>query len=141
MASLADTNILVYCFDHRYPAKVEVARELMERGMVDGSVRIAHQSVLEFVSVVVRPRRDRNPLLSLPEARRKAEEFLADYDVLYPNENTVRTALQGAEKYRLSWYDAHLWAYAETNGLAEILSEDFSHNQFYGSVRIINPFA
>jgi hypothetical protein len=32
-------------------------------------------------------------------------------------------------------------AYAETNGLAEILSEDFSHNQLYGNVRIVNPFA
>jgi predicted nucleic acid-binding protein len=141
VASLADTNILVYCFDHRYPAKLEVAREWMERGMVDGSVKIAHQSILEFVAVVIRPRRERDPLFTLPEARRKAEEFLADYEILYPNESTVRTALQGAEKHHLSWYDAHLWAYAETNGLAEILSEDFSHNQLYGNVRIVNPFA
>ena len=34
VASLADTNILVYCFDHRYPAKLEVAREWMEGGLV-----------------------------------------------------------------------------------------------------------
>jgi hypothetical protein len=49
VASLADTNILVYCFDHRYPAKLAVAREWMERGMVDGSVKTAHESILEFV--------------------------------------------------------------------------------------------
>jgi hypothetical protein len=42
VASLADTNILVYCFDHRCPAKLELAREWMERGMVDGSVKIGH---------------------------------------------------------------------------------------------------
>ena len=83
----------------------------------------------------------KKPLFTLPEGRRKAEESLADYEILYPNENTVRTALRGAEKHHLSWYDAHLWAYAETNGLAEILSEDFSHNQLYGNVRIVNPFA
>jgi hypothetical protein len=29
VASLADANILVYGFDHRYPAKLEVAREWM----------------------------------------------------------------------------------------------------------------
>ena len=82
VASLADTNILVYCFDHRYPAKLEVAREWMGRGLADGSVKIAHQSILEFVSVVIRPRRDREPLFALSEARRKVEEFLADYEVL-----------------------------------------------------------
>jgi predicted nucleic acid-binding protein len=116
VASLADTNILVYCFDHRFPAKLEVARMRMSLGLSNGSVKIAHQSILEFVAAVTRPRQGREPLLTLSEAGQKAEEFLADYEILYPNESTLRTALQGAERYRLPWYDAHLWAYAETNG-------------------------
>ena len=40
----------------------------------------------------------------------------------------------------LSWFDAHLWAYAEVNGLPEILTEDFEHGRRYGSVRANNPF-
>jgi len=36
--------------------------------------------------------------------------------------------------------DAHLWAYAEEYGLAELLSEDFPHDRLYGTVRAINPF-
>jgi predicted nucleic acid-binding protein len=52
----------------------------------------------------------------------------------------VRTALQGAAAYQLSWFDAHLWAYAEHYGLEEIVSEDFEHGRLYGSVRIRNPF-
>ena len=77
----------------------------------------------------------------MEDARREAEEFLDAFPILYPHEDIVRTALRGAAAYRLSWYDAHLWAYAECNGIAEIVSEDFSHQQRYGRVRVVNPFA
>ena len=61
-------------------------------------------------------------------------------DLLYPNEAIVRTALRGAAAYHLSWFDAHLWAYAEHNGLDEMISEDFQHGRLYGTVRARNPF-
>ena len=51
----------------------------------------------------------------------------------------VRLALRGAATYRLSWFDAHLWAYAEHFGMAELWSEDFQHDRIYGTVRAINP--
>jgi predicted nucleic acid-binding protein len=50
------------------------------------------------------------------------------------------TALRGTAIYGLSWFDAHLWAYAEVHGLSEILSEDFEHGRHYGKVRVVNPF-
>jgi predicted nucleic acid-binding protein len=59
---------------------------------------------------------------------------------LYPNEAIVRLTLRGAAAYDLPWFDAHLWAYAEFYGLAELYSEDFQHGRFYGTVRVINPF-
>jgi len=43
--------------------------------------------------------------------------------------------------YQLSWFDAHLWGYAEHYGLTELYSEDFQHDRQYGIVRVINPFA
>ena len=52
----------------------------------------------------------------------------------------VHSALLGAAAYRLSWFDAHLWAYADYYGLEEIVSEDFEHGRLYGSVRVSNPF-
>jgi predicted nucleic acid-binding protein len=52
----------------------------------------------------------------------------------------VRTALRGMATYQLSWYDAHLWAYAEHYGVSEILSEDFEDGRLYGTVRVKNPF-
>ena len=65
---------------------------------------------------------------------------MAQFSVLYPNAALVRTALQGSAAYQLSWFDAHLWAYAEHYGLEEIVSEDFEHGRLYGSVRVRNPF-
>ncbi len=142
MAYLVDTNILVYRFDARFPEKQAAARDLLRRGLVEGAVRIPHQALLEFVAVVTRVRSGSSskPLLAPDDARRETEELMAQFPVLFPNAALVRTALQGAAAYQLSWFDAHLWAYAEHYGLEEIVSEDFEHGRLYGSVRIRNPF-
>lgn len=96
---------------------------------------------MEFVAAVTRAKAsDGLPLLPAEDARREAEEFLSQFDVLYPTEALIRTALRGTAAYQLSWFDAHLWAYAEHYGLEEILSEDFQHGRLYGSVKIRNPF-
>ena len=65
---------------------------------------------------------------------------MAQFPVLYPDDEVLITALRGVSVYQLSWFDAHLWAYAEVNGLDEILSEDFEHGRHYGSVRVVDPF-
>ncbi len=61
-------------------------------------------------------------------------------DPLYPNDMVLRRGLRGAAAYGLSWFGAHLWAYTEHYGLAELISEDFQHDALYGSVRTVNPF-
>jgi predicted nucleic acid-binding protein len=43
-------------------------------------------------------------------------------------------------RLRVQLFDAHLWAYAEHYGLAEILTEHLQHDRLYGSVRVLNPF-
>ena len=79
-------------------------------------------------------------VLAREEAWDQAEDFLTEFPILHPNEAVFREALRGMATYRLPWYDAHLWAYAEHYGLAEILSEDFEHGRRYGTVRVRNPF-
>jgi len=140
VAYLVDTNILVYRFDPRFPEKQATARNLLRKGLAEDAVRIPHQALLEFVAVVTRVRAGSRPLLAPDEARQETEELMVQFPVLYPNATLVRTALQGAAAYQLSWFDAHLWAYAEHYGLEEIISEDFEHGRLYGSVRIRNPF-
>ena len=140
MAALVDTNVLVYRFDSRFPDKQRTATDVLRRGIADDSIRVPHQAIVEFVAVVIRPLGNAQPLLSAEVARREAEELLNQFVVLYPSEAVVRTALRGAAAYQLSWFDAHLWAYAEHYGLRELLSEDFQHDRMYGSVRAVNPF-
>lgn len=140
MAGLVDTNILVYSVDARFPEKRRIATALLRRGILEDSVRVPHQAIVEFMSVVSRPLPSGDPLLSPNQARREAEELLSQFVVLYPNEEIVRSALRAAAAYQLHWFDAHLWAYAEYYGLAELISEDFQHGRLYGTVRAINPF-
>jgi len=141
VAALVDTNVLVYRVDPRFEAKQRTATDLLRSGIADGSLRLAHQVVLEFVAATTRPLSGGPALLAPADARREAEELLAQFEVLYPNEAIVRLALRGAPSYGLSWFDAHLWAYAEHYGLTELISEDFQHQRLYGTVRVIDPFA
>lgn len=138
-AALVDTNILVYRFDPRFPDKQRRAAAALHRGLADEVVRVPHQVVIEFVAAVTRPRRSGGPLLSVSDALYEAEQIVTQFPLIYPNEAVLRLALRGAAAYRLSWFDAHLWAYAEHFGLAELWSEDFQHDRMYGTVRAINP--
>jgi predicted nucleic acid-binding protein len=139
VAALVDTNVLVYCFDPRFPEKERRATELLRRGIEEDDVRLPHQAVVEFVAAVTRPLPG-GALLSLEEALREGEELLSQFEVLYPSEGLVRTAVRGCALYQLSWFDAHLWAYAEHYGLSTLYSEDFQHDRLYGTVRVLDPF-
>ena len=141
MAALIDTNVLVYRFDWRFPEKQRVATDVLRAGIADGSISVPHQAIVEFVAASFAGRSAGPSRSSTPaDARREAEELLAQFDVLFPDEELFRIALRGAAAYQLSWFDAHLWAYAERFGLAELISEDFQHGRLYGTVEAVNPF-
>lgn len=142
MARLIDTNILVYRYDPREPDKQAIAHDVLRAGLLEDSLVIPHQAIIEFVAAMTRSRPDLDgtPLLTLAEAMREAEELMLEFPVVYPDAAVVQTAFRGAASYGLSWFDAHLWAYAEVHGIPEIVSEDFEHGRHYGKVRIVNPF-
>jgi hypothetical protein len=68
VASLVDTNILVYRCDPRFPEKRETARTLLRQGLLQEVLRIPHQALVEFVSVVTRVGPDGHSLLPREEA-------------------------------------------------------------------------
>jgi len=139
VAALIDTSVLVYRFDGRFPEKQRIARQVLRRGILEDSVRVPHQAIIEFVAAISRPVRG-HAVLTRAEALREAEELLTSLTVLYPNAAIVRNAIRGCATYQLSWFDAHLWSYAEHYGLEEILTEDLQHDRLYGTVRVVNPF-
>jgi predicted nucleic acid-binding protein len=140
VASLVDTNILVYRFDPRDPRKQSIAEKLLREHAGTGQLYIPHQAIVEFLAVIPRLKWIDKPLMTTIDAIREAEELLLEFPILYPDEAMLRLAFQGMATYLLSWYDAHLWAYAQRFGMSEILSEDFQHSRLYGTVRALNPF-
>lgn len=56
VASLVDTNILVYRVDTRFPRKQRIATELLRTGIAQGSLRVPHQAIVEFVAANTRAR-------------------------------------------------------------------------------------
>ena len=142
MIRLIDTNILVYRIDPRDPVKQRIAHDVLREGLLDDSLALPHQAVIEFVAAASRPCRDLDgePLLPLGDALLEAESLTRQFPMLYPDARVLAAATYGCATYKLSWFDAHLWAYAHCFGLGEIVSEDFQHGRHYGGVRIVNPF-
>lgn len=140
VAFLVDTNILIYRWDPREPRKQAVAEALLRKYVDTGLLYVPHQAIVEFVAVAPGLRWMGQPVLTMDEVIRDAEELLVEFPILYPDEGMVWTALRGMAAYRLSWLDAHLWAYAERYGMGPIFSEDFQHGRRYGTVRVQDPF-
>jgi predicted nucleic acid-binding protein len=140
VAGLVDTNILICAYDLRFPRKQALAADLLRQGILNNSLVLPHQVLVEFVAVATRPINRGPPLLKVDEAHQEAENLLEQFPVIYPTENTVRIALRGAALYKLSWFDAHLWAYADERGLDTLWSEDFQDGRLYGRVKVQNPF-
>lgn len=116
------------------------AMEVLRQGLAAGGLLVPHQAVIEFFAAVTRPLHGGQALLGRADAIQETESLLEQFPIVYPDEQVVLTALRGMATYGLSWFDAHLWAYADSRGIAGILSEDFQHGRKYGAVRIINPF-
>ncbi len=120
--------------------KRAVADRVLREGLERDTLRLAHQTIIELVAAVTRPIGKGPPILSLPEAYVEAEDFLRQFPVICPDEQVVRAALRGMATYGFSWFDAHMSAYAEVNGIRTLLSEDFEHERYYGTVQVVNPF-
>jgi predicted nucleic acid-binding protein len=140
VAALVDTNILVYSFDGRFPQKQERAIRCLRQGVERNDLRVPHQAIVEFVAAVTRPVLGApEGLLPFERALLEAESLMDQFPILYPSDALLRLAFRGMALYRFSWFDAHLWAYAELHGLSPLFSEDFRHEQRYGTVEIVNP--
>ena len=139
MPGLVDTNILVYRVDQRFPEKRARATAFLRRGLERDELRVPHQAIVEFVAAVTRRRGKAGSVLSRDEARLQSEALLDQFPVVYPTEGVLRLALRGSATHRLSWFDAHMWAYAEFYGLSPLYTEDFQAGQRIGTVEIVNP--
>ena len=82
MASLVDSNVLVYRFDPRDPLKQRTADRLLRAGTAASALVLPHQALIEFFAAVTRPRPDLGgaPLLPADRARIETESLMATTD-------------------------------------------------------------
>jgi predicted nucleic acid-binding protein len=128
-----DTNILVFAAEAKPndARKSAIARELV-LGQVFG---VSAQSIAEFVNVATGIRKP----LPAPEVERWIA-FLSAMPFTVVDADIVRRGHWLCRRYRIQYYDAALLAAAERLGAPVFYSEDLSHGQAYGDVRVIDPF-
>lgn len=132
-----DTNILVYCFDEREPAKREVASTLVLDLCALGRGVISFQVQSEFANVAIRRIKDKE------EVRRRIQgldHLLLGIHLVSSSSPMFRNAVRLWDRYGLAWYDSLIVA-AALEGRCEVLfSEDLQHGLEIDGMRIVNPF-
>jgi len=133
---LVDTNILVYAYDVDAGSKQVKAAEVLDKLWVQGNGVLATQVLAEFFITITR--KVKQPL-ALPDARQIVEDYCNGWAILNTTPDFVIKAIAGVERYKLSFWDAMIWAAAALNEVPTIYSEDMQHGQILEGVRIENP--
>jgi predicted nucleic acid-binding protein len=129
-----DTNILVYAYDRDAPAKRDVAAAIIEEGW--GRLGETAVSVQVLQELYVNLQRRGVPC---DDAARIVDDFTA-WPVIDNTLPLLHTAFGEQARWKISFWDALIMAAARASGARELLTEDLSHGQDYGGVRVVNPF-
>jgi predicted nucleic acid-binding protein len=81
-----------------------------------------------------------NPPLELHEVAVQVDGLRRAFQVIPLTAAVVLEALRGVAAYRMSYYDAQIWAVARLNQIPVVLSEDFSHGSILDGVEFLDPF-
>lgn len=131
-AAFFDTNIIAYAADSAgpEPAKRDTARQLMQtRG-----ITISTQVMLELYAVL-----RRKLAYSAEAASDWVRAFEGDTIVTLTPADVVK-AITSARRFDISHWDGLILVAADKAGLDLVYTEDLSHGQTYGNVRVCNPF-
>jgi predicted nucleic acid-binding protein len=114
------------------PRKHTIATKLI----VDGNFAVSSQVLGEFYGTVRYPQ---DEMLSVSEAQGWINR-LTPFSKMDTSPELISSAAFIKERFKIQFWDASLIAAAETLGLGILYSEDMSHGQKYGSVKVVNPF-
>ena len=131
-----DTNVLVYGYDRRDPAKMARALDLLSDAIESGTGVVSAQVLSEFFNVVTRRLPDP---LSFEVAGTIVGEVAA-MPVVETDLALIRRAIGACRRYGISYWDALIVAAAERAQCSRILSEDLNPGQSYNGVIVVNPF-
>lgn len=129
-----DTNILLYAVSNMASerSKRDAARALLAQPGLGVSVQVLQEFYVQATGSQKTSYRHEEALLFLAWVRRLPIQpiTVAVFDA----------ALALQERFGVSYWDAAILAAARELGCAVVYSEDLSHGQEYGGVRVENPF-
>ena len=132
-----DTNVFVYSFDAKSPAKARRSAELIREAVSRRAGIVSHQVVQEFFHVALRR-------FARPMTVAEAEQYLAAvFRPLLAVPSSIALygeALRVSRRFRLGWYDSLIVAAALEGRCSVMYSEDFQHGRRFGELRVENPF-
>jgi predicted nucleic acid-binding protein len=134
---LIDTNILFYFYDYRDKKRQGQASRILNELIKLKTGVLSVQSLAEFVNSATR---GSTPLISKDEILQQVNYLINTYDIVPLTEKIILEAARGTRDFRLSYFDAQIWATAKLNQIPVIFSEDFQEGQFLEGVGFINPF-
>lgn len=132
-----DTNILIYSFDAREPAKRDKAQELIEQALESGAGAISWQVVQEFLNVALH--KWEKPMLPA-DSKEYLQTTLLPLCKIYPSSEIWSAALRIVEESQYRFYDGLIVASAIQSGASILYSEDLQHGRRFDSLEIQNPF-
>lgn len=129
-----DTNILVYAAAGGEGEDVKRRQAL--RLIADYNFGLSAQVLQEFYVTVVR---------KIDEPLRPADalewiEQLEAFPCQPIEPSLIKIGVEISQRYQISYWDGAVIAAAEALGAETLFTEDLSHDQKYGSVRVVNPF-
>ena len=130
-----DTNILMYAHDTAAGDKHVRAKALVE-DLWENRSGVVSTQVLQELAVNLR-RKAKKPL-DAKATRDIVSDYLA-WQVVVNGGDLILEALDVEVRYQVSFWDALVVQAAQVSGAEILYSEDLSHGQTYGTVRVINP--
>lgn len=129
-----DSNILVYAYDRSARNKREAAKRLIADLITTGLGTISTQVLQEFYVVSTKK------LGIIPELAKTAIESLRALEIVTLSPELILSAIDTQLNWDISFWDALILQAASYSNCKILYTEDFSHGQSYGSVKVVNPF-
>lgn len=132
-----DTNIFVYSFDQKEPAKKQIAEELIKNALKTHKGIISYQVIQEFINVALK--KFESPM-DPGDCKFYVDHFLAPICETFPTIDLFHDAIDIKEQSKLGFYDSLIVASAIKSNAKVLYTEDLTHGQKIKSVQILNPF-
>jgi predicted nucleic acid-binding protein len=134
---LVDANILFYTYDKGEQIKQSRAAIILTRL---ATLLLGVLTPQMLGKCFVNATRKIKPPLTVKQAYDRIQNYPLSWQVLDLTGPIVLEAVRGVRAYKMSYWDAQIWATARLHQIPIIFTEDFNTDVIIEGVRFVNPF-